>query len=210
MKEHPITVSASDYRINEQINVREVRVIGPNNENVGVIPTFEALRMARDASKDLVEVSPNTSPPVCRILDFGKFLYEKTKKEKEAKKAQKVIEVKEIQIRPKSNEFHTGLKVRDARRWLEEGKKVRVRVKFRGREITHSDLGIEDLREIAQGLADVAIVEQQPMMEGRTLLMLLAPNPKRPKPAAQPGPKKEKVAEAGQPNPPIEAETTTD
>lgn len=210
MKEHPITVSASDYRINEQINVREVRVIGPNNENVGVIPTFEALRMARDASKDLVEVSPNTSPPVCRILDFGKFLYEKTKKEKEAKKAQKVIEVKEIQIRPKSNEFHTGLKVRDARRWLDEGKKVRVRVKFRGREITHSDLGIEDLREIAQGLADVAIVEQQPMMEGRTLLMLLAPNPKRPKPAAQPGPKKEKVAEAGQPNPPVEAETTTD
>lgn len=210
MKEHPITVSASDYRINEQINVREVRVIGPNNENVGVIPTFEALRMARDASKDLVEVSPNTSPPVCRILDFGKFLYEKTKKDKEAKKAQKVIEVKEIQIRPKSNEFHTGLKVRDARRWLEEGKKVRVRVKFRGREITHSDLGIEDLREIAQGLADVAIVEQQPMMEGRTLLMLLAPNPKRPKPATQPGPKKEKVAEAGQPNPPVEAETTTD
>lgn len=209
MKEHPITVSASDYRINEQINVREVRVIGPNNENVGVIPTFEALRMARDASKDLVEVSPNTSPPVCRILDFGKFLYEKTKKEKEAKKAQKVIEVKEIQIRPKSNEFHTGLKVRDARRWLEEGKKVRVRVKFRGREITHSDLGIEDLREIAQGLADVAIVEQQPMMEGRTMLMLLAPNPKRPKPAAAPGPKKEKAAEA-QPSPPVEAEATTE
>lgn len=209
MKEHPITVSASDYRINEQINVREVRVIGPNNENVGVIPTFEALRMARDASKDLVEVSPNTSPPVCRILDFGKFLYEKTKKDKEAKKAQKVIEVKEIQIRPKSNEFHTGLKVRDARRWLEEGKKVRVRVKFRGREITHSDLGIEDLREIAQGLADVAIVEQQPMMEGRTMLMLLAPNPKRPKPAAAPGPKKEKVAEA-QPDSPVEAEATTE
>ncbi|MBL8044913.1 MAG: translation initiation factor IF-3 [Anaerolineales bacterium] len=210
MKEHPITVSAFDYRINEQINVREVRVIGPNNENVGVIPTFEALRMARDSGKDLVEVSPNTSPPVCRILDFGKFLYEKTKKDKEAKKAQKVIEVKEIQIRPKSNEFHTGLKVRDARRWLEEGKKVRVRVKFRGREITHSDLGIEDLREIAQGLADVAIVEQQPMMEGRTLLMLLAPNPKRPKPAAAPGPKKEKVAEAAQPNPPTPAEATTE
>lgn len=185
-------------------------MIGPNNENVGVIPTFEALRMARDSGKDLVEVSPNTSPPVCRILDFGKFLYEKTKKEKEAKKAQKVIEVKEIQIRPKSNEFHTGLKVRDARRWLEEGKKVRVRVKFRGREITHSDLGIEDLREIAQGLADVAIVEQQPMMEGRTLLMLLAPNPKRPKPAAAPGPKKEKAAEAAQPNPPVEAEATTE
>jgi translation initiation factor IF-3 len=164
--------------------VREVRLIGPNNENVGIVPTFEALRMARDADKDLVEVSPQASPPVCRILDYGKFLYEKTKKEKEARRAQKVIEVKEIQLRPKTNEHHAGFKVRDARRWLEEGKKVKVRVKFRGREITHSELGLEDLQQIAQQLADVAIVEQAPGLEGRTLLMVLAPNPKRAKPAA--------------------------
>ncbi len=168
-----------------------MRVIGPNNENVGVISTFEALRMARDANKDLVEVSPNAAPPVCRILDYGKFLYEKTKKEKEARKAQKIIEVKEIQLRPKSTDFHTGLKVRDARRWLDEGKKVRVRVKFRGREITHSNLGLEDLAEIARELADVGIIEQQPLMEGRTMIMLLAPNPKRASVRAAAGPKKE-------------------
>jgi translation initiation factor IF-3 len=165
-----------------------VRLIGPNNENIGVVPTFEALRIARDAEKDLVEVSPNASPPVCRVLDYGKFLYEKGKKDKEARKAQKVIEVKEIQIRPKSTDFHTGLKVKDARRWLEDGKKVRVRVKFRGREITYPDIARQDLMQIAQDLADIAVVEQQPLLEGRTMLMLLAPNPKRAKPA----PKKEK------------------
>ncbi len=163
-----------------------MRVIGPNNENIGVIATYEALRMARDANKDLVEVSPNAVPPVCRILDYGKFLYEKTKKDKEARKAQKVIEVKEIQLRPKSTDFHTGLKVRDARRWLEEGKKVRVRVKFRGREITYPQIAEQDLKEIAQELAELAVVEQHPMLEGRTMIMLLAPNPKRPKPAAPP------------------------
>ncbi len=168
-----------------------MRVIGPNNENIGVVPTYEALRLARDADKDLVEVSPNAEPPVCRILDYGKFLYEKTKKDKEARKAQKVIEVKEIQIRPKSTDFHTGLKVKDARRWLEEGKKVRVRVKFRGREITYPDIARQDLAEIAQELADVAVVEQHPLLEGRTMLMLLAPNPKRAKAA----PKKDKPAD---------------
>ncbi|MGQ0605240.1 MAG: translation initiation factor IF-3 [Anaerolineales bacterium] len=194
--------------MNEQITAREVRVIGPNNENVGVISTYEALRMARDANKDLVEVSPTAAPPVCRILDYGKFLYEKTKKDKEARKAQKFIEVKEIQLRPKSNEFHTGLKVRDARRWLDEGKKVRVRVKFRGREITHSNLGLEDLAEIAKELSDVGVIEQQPLMEGRTMIMLLAPNPKRAsvKPAAPATPMKEK-AEAEAPMVSAEAQT---
>ncbi len=135
--------------------------------------------MAREADKDLVEVSPNADPPVCRILDYGKFLYERTKKEKEARKTQKIVEVKEIQIRPKSNEFHTGLKVRDARRWLDEGKKVRVRVKFRGREITYPQIAQQDLERIAEELSDVGVVEQHPLLEGRTMLMLLAPNPKR-------------------------------
>lgn len=168
-----------------------MRVIGPNNENVGVITLYEALRMARDAGKDLVEVSPNAEPPVCRVLDYGKFLYEKTKKDKEARKAQKVIEVKEIQLRPKSTDFHTGLKVKDARRWLDEGKKVRVRVKFRGREITYPQIAIQDLQQIAQELSDVGVVEQHPLLEGRTMIMLLAPNPKRAKPPAA-APKKDK------------------
>lgn len=162
-----------------------MRVIGPNNENIGVISLYEALRLAREAEKDLVEVSPNADPPVCRVLDYGKFLYEKTKKDKEARKAQKVIEVKEIQLRPKSTDFHTSLKVRDARRWLEEGKKVRVRIKFRGREITYPQIAMQELNDIAQELAEVGVVEQHPVLEGRTMLMLLAPNPKRSKPAAK-------------------------
>jgi translation initiation factor IF-3 len=178
-----------------------VRVIGPNNENVGIISTREALRMAQEAEKDLVEVSPNAAPPVCRILDFGKFLYEKTKKEKEARRAQKFIEVKEIQLRPKSTDFHTGLKVKDARRWLDEGKKVRVRVKFRGREITYPQIALKDLQEIAEGLADVGVVEQPPLLEGKTMLMLLAPNPKRVKPAA---PRKD------EPDQPAQAETQSE
>lgn len=162
-----------------------MRVIGPNNENVGVVTIQEALRLARDSEKDLVEVSPNADPPVCRILDYGKFLYEKTKKEKEARKAQKVIEVKEIQLRPKTTEHHTGFKVRDARRWLEEGKKVKVRIKFRGREITFPEIARQELMDIAQELADVAIVEQAPDIEGRTMLMVLGPNPKRIKPVGK-------------------------
>lgn len=162
-----------------------MRVIGPNNENVGVVTIQEALRLARDSEKDLVEVSPNADPPVCRVLDYGKFLYEKSKKEKEARKAQKVIEVKEIQLRPKTTEHHTGFKVRDARRWLEEGKKVKVRIKFRGREITFPEIARQELMDIAKELADVAIVEQAPDIEGRTMLMVLGPNPKRVKPVGK-------------------------
>jgi len=168
-----------------------VRLIGANNENVGIVPIQEALRMAQAADKDLVEVSPNADPPVCRILDFGKFLYEKTKKDKEARRAQKIIEVKEIQLRPKTTEHHTGFKVRDARRWLEEGKKVKVRIKFRGREITYPQIARQELMEIAQELADVGFVEQSPDLEGRTMLMVLAPGGKKgAKPPASPAAKK--------------------
>ena len=116
---------------------------------------------------------------MCRILDFGKFLYERAKKDKEARRAQKVIEVKEIQLRPKTTDHHAGFKVRDARRWLEEGKKVKVRIKFRGREITYPQIARQDLMEIAHELSDVAVVEQMPDLEGRTMLMVLGPNPKR-------------------------------
>lgn len=146
--------------------------------------------MAQQADKDLVEVSPTAEPPVCRILDFGKFLYEKGKKDKEARKAQKIIEVKEIQLRPKTTDHHTGFKVRDARRWLEEGKKVKVRIKFRGREITYPQIARQELAEIAQELADVGFVEQTPDLEGRTMLMVLAPGGKKAKAPAQPPVKK--------------------
>ena len=135
----------------------------------------EALKIAREAEKDLVEVSPNATPPVCRILDFGKFLYERSKKDKEARKSQKVIEVKEIRLRPKTTDHHRSFKVRDARRWLQDGMKVKVRIKFRGREITYPEIARSELAEVAQELADVAMVEVTPDMEGKTMLMVLAP-----------------------------------
>ena len=154
----------------------EVRVIGADGENVGVIQTREAIRMAREKELDLVEVSPTAAPPVCRILDFGKFLYEKEKKDREARKAQTKIEVKEIRLRPKTNEAHRGFKVDDARRWLLAGNKVRVTIKFRGREMDYPEIALEDLKEIAAVLSDVSVVEAAPQMEGRTMLVVLAPS----------------------------------
>jgi translation initiation factor IF-3 len=134
--------------------------------------------LARDSELDLVEVSPNAKPPVCRVMDFGKFVYERAKKEREAKKAQTKIEMKEIRLRPKTNEHHRNFKVRDARRWLEDGMKVKVTVRFRGREMDYPEIALEDLKEIAQELSDVSTVEQAPQMEGRTMLIILAPTKK--------------------------------
>jgi translation initiation factor IF-3 len=152
-----------------------VRLIGPKGENVGVVSIEEAMRIAREANLDLVEVAPTAEPPVCRVMDYGKFLYERTKKEREARKAQTKIEVKEIRLRPKTNEHHRGFKVRDARRWLEGGMKVKVRVRFRGREITYPEIALSDLKTIAEDLSDVAVVEQSPSLEGQSMLMVLAP-----------------------------------
>jgi len=132
------------------------------------------MQIAQQAGLDLVEVAPNVEPPVCRVLDYGKFLYEKAKKEREARKAQTKIEIKEIRLRPKTSDHHRSFKIRDARRWLTEGKKVRVRIRFRGREITYPEIALEDLRTVAADLADVASIYQAPMMEVRTLLMTLA------------------------------------
>jgi translation initiation factor IF-3 len=150
-------------------------LIDGSGENVGVVSTEEALRLAQEADLDLVEVAPNADPPVCRVMDYGKFLYERTKKEREARKAQVKVEIKEIRLRPKTTEHHRGFKVRDARRWLESGKKVKVRIRFRGREITYPEIALNDLRDIAEELSDVAIVEQNPSLEGNAMLMVLAP-----------------------------------
>jgi translation initiation factor IF-3 len=152
-----------------------VRLIGAKGENVGVVGIDEAQRMAREAELDLVEVAPNADPPVCRIMDFGKFVYERAKKEREARKGQTKIEVKEIRLRPKTNEHHRDFKVRDARKWLIDGNKVKVRIRFRGREISYPEIALNDLKEVAEALADVSIVEQAPALEGRTMLMVLAP-----------------------------------
>ncbi|MCX8023651.1 MAG: translation initiation factor IF-3 [Thermanaerothrix sp.] len=192
-------MSTTNYRVNEAIRVPEVRLIGPNGENLGVVPIEKALRIAREAELDLVEVAPTANPPVCRVMDFGKFLYEKTKKEREARKAQTKIEVKEIRLRPKTNEHHRGFKTRDARRWLQEGMKVRVTIRFRGREITYPEIALEDLKEIAAELADVSVIEQMPTLEGKAMTMVLAP--------AKGGKKKAATTTAteGTPNPQVEA-----
>jgi translation initiation factor IF-3 len=161
--------------VNQGIRAREVRLIGADGDNVGVISLSDAQEMAREAGLDLVEVAPNADPPVCRIMDFGKFIYERAKKEREARRAQTKVEIKEIRLRPKTTEHHRQFKVRDARRWLQEGKKVKVRVRFRGREIHYPELALQDLRDIAEELGDISIIELAPSMEGRSMLMVLAP-----------------------------------
>ena len=150
-------------------------MIDADGVNIGVVSTTEAKRIARDAELDLVEVAPTANPPVCRVMDVGKFIYERQKKERESRRQQTKIEVKEIRLRPKTTAHHRSFKVRDARKWLNQGKKVKVRIRFRGREIHYPEIALEDLREIAEALEDVAIVEQVPSREGRTMLMVLAP-----------------------------------
>jgi translation initiation factor IF-3 len=175
--------------------VPEVRLIGPNNENIGVVSIEQALRIAREAEKDLVEVAPTAAPPVCRVMDFGKFLYEREKKDREARKSQTKIEVKEIRLRPKTNEHHRGFKTRDARRWLLEGNKVRVTIRFRGREITYPELALEDLKEVAEELADISAIEQMPSMEGKVMTMVLSPTHPGKKTKPEAPPEKEKKPE---------------
>lgn len=146
---------------------------------MGIVPLSEALAAAQTHDLDLVEISPAADPPVVRVMDYGKFLYQQAKQEREARKAQKQIEVKEIRLRPKTTDHHKSFKVRDARGWLEEGMKVKVRIRFRGREITYPEIAREQLVEIAEELSDVATVEQMPNLEGRTMLMVLAPAKKK-------------------------------
>ena len=181
-------------------------MIDHNGENIGVVPIERALQIARDANLDLIEVAPGADPPVCRVLDLGKYLFEKTKKERAARKAQTKIEVKEIQLRPKTNVHHRMFKVRDARRWLESGMKVRVTVKFRGREASYPEIALEDLKEVAEELKDISAIEVAPVIEGRSMTLILIPAKHSKKPESivkkegEPG-KPEPVAEVAQPTP---------
>lgn len=138
-----------------------MRLIGTEGKQVGVLPTTDALEFARRDGLDLVEVSPNADPPVCKIMDFGKYMYEQTKRSREAKKAQKITEMKVVRLRPKTDKYHLGFKLKRARKFLEKGAKVKLQVMFRGREITHSELGRELLNSSARELEDIASVEQQ-------------------------------------------------
>ncbi|MFQ3632254.1 MAG: translation initiation factor IF-3 [Roseiflexus sp.] len=165
-------------RINNRIRAREVRLIDENGAQVGVVPIRDALLMAEERGLDLVEVAPNAVPPVCRILDYGKFRYEQSKKEREARKNQKQVEVKQIRLEPKTDDHDLEVKAKQARRFLLDGDKVKFNLRFRGREIFHQEIGLDMLERMAEELRDVSVIEQRPTMEGRVLTLLLAPNQK--------------------------------
>ena len=153
--------------------------MGPDNEPIGIVSTMEALRLAGEADVDLVEISPTAIPPVCRLIDYGKFKYAEQKRAAEAKSKQKVIEVKEIKFRPGTDDGDYNIKLRNIRRFLEEGDKCKITLRFRGREITHQELGLALLARIRDELADSIIVEQFPKLEGRQMIMMIAPGKKK-------------------------------
>jgi translation initiation factor IF-3 len=173
------------FRINNRIRAREVRLIDENGTQVGIIGIREAQQLAEDRGLDLVEVAPNAVPPVCRLLDYGKFRYEQSKKEREARKNQKQADLKQLRLMPKTDDHDIQVKANQARRFLLAGDKVKFNVRFRGREMAHPDIGREMLEQIAEMLRDIVIIEQKPLMEGRVLSMLVAPTAKVLKAAQQ-------------------------
>jgi translation initiation factor IF-3 len=161
--------------VNFEINVPSVRLVGVDGEMIGIVTTREALAAAEESGFDLVEISPNADPPVCKLLDFGKFKYEQQKKKNEARKKQKIIEVKEIKLRPNIDDHDYDVKMRAATGFLDEGDKVKVTMRFRGREMMHQDLGMNVLMRVKDQLDPLAKVEQTPQLEGRQMTMVLAP-----------------------------------
>ncbi len=170
-----ITADKKEARINEEINVPQVRLIGAKGEMMGVLPTREALKLAEEMELDLVEVAPQAAPPVCRIMDYGKYLFEESKKRQAAKKKQKQIQVKELKFRPTTEEADYQVKLRKLIEFLAEGDKAKITLRFRGREMMHQDLGMKLLKRVEADLAEVSVVEQFPKMEGRLMVMVLGP-----------------------------------
>ncbi|MDA8195182.1 MAG: translation initiation factor IF-3 [Thermaerobacter sp.] len=164
-----------ELRINEEIRARDVRVVGGESEQLGIMSLREALALAQERHLDLVEISPTARPPVCRLMDYGKYKYEQAKRERESRKKQKVVNVKELKMRPNIEDHDFDVKVRNARRFLDEGDKVKCTMVFRGREIVHASLAQETLRKLAELVSDVGAVERMPKVEGRAMIMILAP-----------------------------------
>ena len=165
----------SGPKINDAIRAREVRLIDETGQNVGVVSKVDAMARAEQAGLDLVEVSPDAEPPVCKILDFGKYKYQEQKKAAEARKHQKIVEIKEIKMRPGIDDHDYDVKMRSIRRFFEDGDKVKVTLRFRGREMAHQDLGAKLLDRVRNDFANVAKVEQEPKLEGRQMVMVMAP-----------------------------------
>lgn len=185
-------------RVNEMIRVREVRLIDENGEQKGIVPTIEALKMAREQDLDLVEVSPNANPPVCKILDFGKYRFEQEKKLRDSKKNQKVLKIKEIRMQPKIGSGDLDTKAKHVQEFLDEGDKVKVTIRFRGRELAHTELGFDVLKEVEKRLREESYsIEKPAAMEGRFMSMTLSSKVSKPKAkvsesTAKPAPKTEK------------------
>ena len=169
------TAAREDYRVNDRIEAPEVRLVGEDGQMIGVVRLREALDRARDAGLDLVEVSPTAKPPVCKILDYGKFKYEAQKRANAARKKQRVIEVKEIKMRPGIDDNDYNIKMKKVRNFLEEGDKVKVTMRFRGRELSHQNLAMNILTKVKDEVSDLGKVEQFPKMEGRQMVMVMAP-----------------------------------
>lgn len=164
-----------DLRINDEIRAREVRVVGEKSEQLGIMSVREALALAQEQQLDLVEVSPTARPPVCRIMDYGKYKYEQAKRDRESRKKQKIVSIKELKMRPAIEDHDFDVKVRSAYRFLQEGDKVKCTMVFRGREIVHASLAQTTLRKLADAVKDVGVVERVPKVEGRAMIMILAP-----------------------------------
>ena len=162
-------------RVNHRIRVPEVRVIAANGDQLGIMSSQDAIRTALEQSLDLVEVNPKADPPVCKIMDFGRYKYEEKKKTNEAKKRQNVVEIKEIKVRPKTDDHDLETKIRHIRGFLEEGNKAKITVRFRGREVTHPEKGREVIDDILKALEGMINVESNPLMEGKTMTLLIAP-----------------------------------
>ncbi len=169
------SISKESLRINEEIRIREVRVTGADGEQLGIMATRDALHMAEEQHLDLVEVAPKAKPPVCRIMDFGKYRYEQQKREKEARKKQKVITIKEVKLRPNIEQHDFDVKLKNALRFVQEGNKVKVTIMFRGRELSHPELGKEVLTRVADQLNDSVSIERGAKLEGKNMTMILAP-----------------------------------
>jgi len=164
-----------EVAINWEIKAPEVRVIDPDGNQVGVLPVKEAIKIAEERGLDLVEVAPNSQPPVCRIMNYGKYKYQQSKRTQEARKHQTVIRIKEVKVRPRTEEHDFQFKLRHVKRFLDEGNKVKISILFRGREIAHPEFGKELLNRFVEGVKDVTVIEQSPRLEGRNMVMILAP-----------------------------------
>ena len=173
-------MAAADLMMNQEIRDREVRVIGQTGEQLGVMPTHAAMQLAEEAGLDLVKIVPNAQPPVCKLMDYDKYRYEQSKKERELRKNQKVVSIKEVQLSATIEENDVQTKAKAAQRFLGQGDKVKVSIRFRGRQITHPEVGLAVMQDFAKRVEDIAVVERKPLIEGRHMIMILAPKTEKP------------------------------